>query len=479
MQVNVKMVKYLCASLEMQVYIARLDRLSDLHFSALNVEVWDYLMLKKRLYIQKWRWFHPTAFARFDELLQNECLSLDELMSRQEMARRKIVKAAFEGTSFYRKHYSAAGFEIGDIGKDGWFEKLPILTKQHVRDKFEELTNPSLLKYRGVSTTGGSTGVPTRVGVDRRIPNEIYSWRLQHWFGVNPWDDHAYIWRMRHGSAWGRFVNTMLWWPTRHLKMNANMTPELMRQFIRSYNRLRPKLLQGYVGSIVELSRFVLREKLDVHSPVFVWTTSSPLSIVERHLIEEAFHAPVCDQYGSCEIGWYAQQCAECGGLHVNVEHVNIEYVDISNKPVVAGDYGRALVTNLEDEVFPLIRYENGDRGRWLSYACSCGRSLPMIDSVKGRITEHFVLPSGKIINEIFLTTIFDSNPDVVNGFRVIQHKDKSITLEYVPCGFDIDHIRKVLSGFEAAVANEVPIHYVEVQTIQHDRGKQRYVIRE
>lgn len=435
--------------------------------------------MKRFFYQLKWRRYHPQAFARFDELMRNERLSLDELMARQEQSRQMIVRSAMEHTVFYRKLYGEAGIEPGDIGKDGWFERLPILTKQHVRENFESLSNQSLVQFRGTSTTGGSTGVPTRVGVDRRIPNEVYSWRLQSWFGVNPWDDHAYVWRMRNGTVRGRLLNAALWWPTRHLKMDANMTPEQMWSFLSKYNRLKPKLLQGYVGSIVELSHFALDRNIEVHHPTFVWTTSSPLSLVERRLIENTFHAPICDQYGSCEIGWYAQQCAQGKGLHVNVEHVNIEYVDEANKPVPTGEYGKALVTNLEDEVFPLIRYENGDRGRWLPNVCPCGRTLPMIDSVKGRVTEHFVLPSGKIINEIFLTTIFDGNPDVVNGFRVIQHKDRSITLEYVPAGFDLDHIRKVLAGFEAAVEGEVPIRYVAVPALAHDRGKLRFVVRE
>lgn len=50
----------------------------------------------------------------------------------------------------------------------------------------------------------------------------------------------------------------------------------------------------------------------------------------------------------------------------------------------------------------PLIRYENGDRGRRLKGQCPCGRTLPMIDSVKGRESGSFVLPSGKTINGEF-----------------------------------------------------------------------------
>ena len=217
---------------------------------------------------------------------------------------------------------------------------------------------------------------------------------------------------------------------------------------------------------------------MEVHSPKFVWTTSAPLPDSQRKLIESAFNAPVCDQYGSCEVRWIAQQCPECGGLHVNTEHVHIEFVDDNNMPVPKGEYGRTLLTNLEDIVFPLIRYENGDRGRWLKEQCPCGRTLPMIDSVKGRESESFVLPSGKTINGEFLTTIFDSNPDLVSGFRVVQHKDLSMTIEYIPAGDDAE-IKGMIQSFAKRFDNEVKVDAKRVQFIPHDRGKLRFVVRE
>jgi len=136
------------------------------------------------------------------------------------------------------------------------------------------------------------------------------------------------------------------------------------------------------------------------------------------------------------------------------------------------------LLTNLEDTVFPLIRYENGDRGRWLTGQCACGRTLPMIDSVKGRESESFVLPSGKTINGEFLTTIFDSDPDLVSGFRVVQHRDSSITVEFVPSG-DEGKIVGLIRSFAEKIGDEVCVNHKKVESIPHDRGKLRFVIRE
>lgn len=462
--------------------------LTDSIISEHGIEKFNLIMLslttmKELLYQLKWRWYHSHAFALLDELVKNELMTLDELMERQDQARRRIVRYAMSQTVFYPKFYGRVGFDSGDIGKDGWFEKLPVVTKKDLRAHFDEFVNPELRKFLKVSTTGGSTGTPTKTGYDGRISEEIYSWRLQRWFGVNPWDDHAYIWRDTRHTAVARLKNAALWWPTRHLKLDATfITEEAICDFLRKYNRLKPALLYGYVGAVTQVAQYVYDHNMTVHSPKFVWVTSAPLSPVQRNLLERAFGAPVCDQYGSCELRWIAAQCPECRGLHVNTEHVHIEFVDDSNRPVPRGEYGKTLLTNLEDEVFPLIRYENGDRGRWLKDPCSCGRTLPCIDSVKGRESESFVLPSGKTINGEYLTTIFDATPDLVLGFKVIQHKDASITIEYIPNGAVLDAEEKVLAvlkSFAARLGSEVPIEFKRVDSIAHDRGKLRFVVKE
>ena len=418
--------------------------------------------------------------------MRNERLSLDELMARQEQARQRIVRHAMERTAFYRKFYGDAGLEIGDIGKEGWFERLLVVTKKELREHFDEFVSPEARQFLRVSTTGGSTGTPTKTGYDGRIPEETYSWRLQSWFGVHPWDDHAYVWRDTRTSRLSQFKNAALWWPTRHLKLNASfITDEAIADFLKKYNRLKPAMLQGYVGAVTQVAQYLLEHpgikqsnnQTIKHFPKMVWTTSAPLRPSNRALIEKAFGAPVCDQYGSCELRWIAQQCSECKGLHVNVEHVHIEFVDENNRPVPKGEYGRTLLTNLEDEVFPLIRYENNDRGRWLTDTCACGRTLPCIDSVKGREVESFVLPSGKTINGEYLTTIFDSAPDVATNFRVIQHRDLSITVEYVPGAVALPE--SIPADFENAIGHAVKVEFKKVGSIQADRGKLRFVVRE
>ena len=127
-------------------------------------------MIKKLIYFAKWRLMRPQALQKWSTL--NRAVDA-------EQARQKLVRYAMERTPFYKKFYEEAGFKIDDIGTPGWFEKLPILTKAHLRAHFEEMTVQELKQFRKISTTGGSTGEPTKTGYDGRAVEEVYSWRLQ------------------------------------------------------------------------------------------------------------------------------------------------------------------------------------------------------------------------------------------------------------------------------------------------------------
>ena len=108
-------------------------------------------------------------------------------------------------------------------------------------------------------------------------------------------------------------------------------------------------------------------------------------------------------------------------------------------RPCSLGQRGDITVTDLENYVFPLIRYRIGDRGCALSYQCSCGVNLPLMDSVKGRTTDNLPLPDGSVLSGEYLTTIFDDFPDAVHAFSVHQKKDFSIVVSYVPNNNRID----------------------------------------
>jgi phenylacetate-CoA ligase len=198
--------------------------------------------------------------------------------------------------------------------------------------------------------------------------------------------------------------------------------------------------------------------------------------------MQAAFHAPVYDQYGCGEIGQLAAQCAKSDHLHIFSDTACIEFIDNNGRAVEIGKQGQIALTDLENFVFPLIRYINGDEGSAVAGQCTCGVNLPLMAAVKGRSTDHLRLPDGGIVVGDFVTTIFDNDPHCVKAFQVFQKKDFNIDVRVVLNPLERDaneRVSRVVEKLREKTLGLVEVRAVHVTNIESDRGKTRYVISE
>ena len=325
--------------------------------------------------------------------------------------------------------------------------------------------------------------MPVVVYSDRRFPIEPLRWRMLSWWGVGPGENAAFAWRSFGWSKLERLRRQILFWPTRRLYLDASLISKAnIEAFIRQCQVVRPALIQGYVGAIEALADFVIENAIPFPSPKAVWVTASPVSKSQRAKMLSAFHAPIYDQYGCGEISQLAAQCAKSDHLHVFSDAVCIEFLNSNRRAVGMGEQGQIALTDLENFVFPLIRYINGDEGSAIAGQCTCGVNLPLMAAVKGRTTDHLYLPDGGIMAGDYLTTIFDNDPNCVKAFQVFQKKDFSIDVRVVlnPVEHNVDErVSRVVAKMREKTHGLVEIRVVHVTNIDSDRGKTRYVISE
>ena len=438
--------------------------------------------IKSAIFFAKYRLYYPDFDAFLGALMRNQRLAPHELERLNWQKRKRLLTYAFEKVPIYRKKYTQAGLHPADIRSPEDFEKLPVIRREDLRNHFVDFLSkdarPSALTLR---TTGGTTGMPVKFMSDRRVPLEAFRCRMFSWWGLDPAVDEGYVWRSK--SLLRNLLRRLRDWPTRLVILDASsMGEDEVCRFLGEFSRLKPPLLHGYVGAIDHLALFAEENHITVHPPEAVWVNSSPFSELQRMRMERVFHAPVYDQYGCGEVNWLAAQCYERTGLHVFYDTRHLEFVDENNLSVSPGRLGRILVTDLENFLFPLIRYENGDQGRLLPETCPCGISLPLMDKVSGRVSNMIVLPDKTTIAGEYLTTIFDGFPDVVKAFQVRQKKDLSLRVLYVPARHD-EALARALASVEEAIAKrtrrQVPITLEATATIPHDRGKLQFVISE
>lgn len=426
----------------------------------------------------------PGVTNRYRELVRDQYLSEDELASINWAKRIKLLNHAFAFVPYYSSTFREAGLHPQDIKTEEDWSRLPILTKEQIRNNFDSLvaTNVSENCLRMV-TTGGSTGQPLKIYHDKRFPLETIGWRMLGWWGVQPSDDAAYCWRLIRKTWIRKAFNTLMWWPTKRIWFDASMmTDASAKRFIEKFNSLEPEFFQGYTGSIDYLAQYILRNNVEVYPPKCVWGTSSPISATQRSNIERAFRAPLYDQYGCSEVYWLAGQCRVKNGLHFFSDVRHIEFVDDNGMVLPLNETGNVVITDLKNYGFPLIRYQNGDVGRFLSEKCSCGINLPLIAPIKGRTSDLVRIPNGGAVGGDYITTLFDDFVDDVRSFQLRQAADYSIVLFVVPSR-DLSAtkiaVEKVIQSLASRTGGNLEIRYELVDEIRSNRGKTQFVISE
>lgn len=447
------------------------------------MEITENMNLRKIIFFLKQR-IRPGVMTRFHELERNQFLPEEELLALNWNKRKKLIQHAFEHVPYYTSTFKNAGLHPQDIKTEKDWSALPILTKENIRENLGQLVATNVPRRNlKVITTGGSTGQPLKLYHDNRFPLEIIGWRMINWWGVNPYDNAAYCWRITRNNFTAKALNQLLWWPTKRIWFDASMmTDASAKRFIEKFNSLEPEFFQGYTGSIDYLAQYILRNNVEVYPPKCVWGTSSPISATQRSNIERAFRAPLYDQYGCSEVYWLAGQCRVKNGLHFFSDVRHIEFVDDNGMVLPLNETGNVVITDLENYGFPLIRYQNGDVGRFLSEKCSCGINLPLIAPIKGRTSDLVRIPNGGAVGGDYITTLFDDFVDDVRSFQLRQAADYSIVLFVVPSR-DLSAtkiaVEKVIQSLASRTGGNLEIRYELVDEIRSNRGKTQFVISE
>ncbi|MCR1025191.1 hypothetical protein NQT66_10270 [Cellulophaga baltica] len=384
--------------------------------------------------------------------------------------RQELIAHALKHSEFYKKKYANSDVIINGINSQKDFLKIPPLSRTELRDNYENIAIHNLKKNQVEKvSTSGSTGKPVTLLHDKRHPETPIRWRILDWWGIKPWENQAFIYRFKK-PALQRFINALMWWPTKRIFLAAaNPTKEHLEKFVTDFNSIKPALLQGYVDVVFEFALYLLDNNIKIHPPKMVWVTSAPLFEEQRELMQKAFGAPVCDQYGNTEIMLIAAECPKQKGLHIMQDTVHIEFVDEQNQPVAPNTTGRILLTDLTNYAFPLIRYDIGDEGRFMDEMCSCGKQLPLMENVRGRQAHNIQTPSGLRIKGEHLMAMFNGHMKCFKEIQLRQQEDFSVCIDYVPripkdSGVNIKKMAKLL---EQRSRLEIKIDTKRVEKIQ------------
>ena len=210
----------------------------------------------------------------------------------------------------------------------------------------------------------------------------------------------------------------------------GSLAPENIAAYVAAIEKHEIRYLLGYPSALYRLARELLDQGLDAPRLQVAIGNAEPLLDHQREAITAAFDCPARETYGMAEIAAAAGDC-ELGRLHVWPEAGHIEiFDDAIDEAVAVGEPGRLIATGLMNADMPLIRYETGDRATMAAGACACGRSLPVLRAIEGRVDDVVITRDGRHIGR--LDPVFKADLPITEA-QIIQEDRGTLRVLYVP----------------------------------------------
>lgn len=429
-------------------------------------------------YWQAKRRFGGEFSAILEGLERSQWLSPSELEDLQNRCLQQLIVHAYENVPYYRRIFEERGLKPHDIRTKEDLVKLPFLTKGLIRKNFRALLAVNIPSSASTPfSTSGSTGQKLKFYTDRRLRweyNYATLYRFYRWAGFDAGE--------RRVTIAGRFFTNRppYWrfnrWENQLLLSTHHLDSRTVDLYLDQIERFSPEAIQGHPSAVYYLAKR-LAEQGRVLPVQTVLTTGEQLFSDQRELIEDRFQCRVFDAWGQAEMVAMAGECEKHKGYHVASEYGIVEVV---KNELGRDDLGEIVATSLQNYSMPFIRYRTGDLGAFADRSCPCGRGLPLLGELEGRVDDALLAPDGHIVLPVAFRTSF-AKLEYLDQYQLIQ-KDRAyyqmLVLKDRPLTYAEGRgIMRVLRYYLGSSA-EIEIKSVS-QIPRTPRAKQRLILRE
>ena len=196
--------------------------------------------------------------------------------------------------------------------------------------------------------------------------------------------------------------------------------------------RLNPTVLVGVPTFLRKLGRFLGENGLDpaatsVRSLICIGEPLRdadlyPLRLAED--LENLWVAPAFSTYASSETVSTFCECTSRRGGHLNPDLAVVEIVDEAGRRLPAGEHGEVVLTPLQCEGMPLVRFKTGDTSFLIEEPCSCGRITPRLGPILGRQSQ-MIKTKGTTVYPLSILAALDSMPGISDYCVIVTSEDR------------------------------------------------------
>ncbi|MBO4332481.1 MAG: phenylacetate--CoA ligase [Paludibacteraceae bacterium] len=413
-----------------------------------------------------------------------ETMSREEIKKLQLERLQKTIRHCMN-SPFYKKRFEEAGLKPEDIKTLEDVRKIPFTTKQDLRDTYPfGLASVPLSKCVRLHSSSGTTGNPT---VILHTQKDLDEWanavaRCLWMVGLRP-DDV-----FQNSSGYGMFTGGLgFQYGAERLGMLTvpAAAGNSLRQikFIKDFGTTAIHAIPSYLTRLHEvMEKEGVDPRKDTKLKVFA-IGAEPHTEEQRKRIEDMFGVKAYNSFGMSEMcgPGVAFECKEQNGLHFWEDYYIVEIVDPETlEPVPDGQIGELVLTTLNREAMPLLRYRTRDLTRVLPGDCPCGRKHIRLDRMKGRSDDMMVL-RGVNIFPIQIEKILLNYPELSSNYLITLTTDNdndnmTVDVELAKEGMTDSQLKDLEKAVCRALKDEIlltpRIHLLVAGTLPQTEGK-------
>lgn len=420
-----------------------------------------------------------------------EEMSLEEIHKLQFKLLKTQVYRLYSFSEFYHKRMKESNVHPDDINSLEDIRKLPFMYKKDLRDNYPNKLfvggQDELVRYH---VSSGTTGKPTVVGYTQR---DLDNWAESVGRGMTS------IGLGRHDTiqvsyGYGLFTGGL----GAHYgaeRIGATVIPastgntERQVELIKDLNVTAICCTPSYFLHIAETAEKMgisLEKDTKLKTAVL---GAEPWTEKMRKRIKDSTGVNAYDIYGTSELsGPMFTECTEMNGVHIWGDIAYVEIIDPdTGEPLGPGERGEMVITMLQKEALPIIRYKTGDITAYDDSPCPCGRNHLRIERLSGRVDDMLIIRGINVFPsqvEYTLMTI----PELGEHFQIVVDRKgvldtMRVRVELKPSAFSdkLSDLMKLKKNAEYALKNSLnvaaEVELLEPGSLARFEGKAKRVI--
>ena len=442
-----------------------------------------------------WKYFKREYYKSYITQKKIRKLPLDEIKKIQWKRLKDLLNYVYNNNDFYKEYFESVNLVPDSIKSPSDMLKLPITEKKNYIKNFNKIISRNVTRDDYVvATTSGSTGEPFLhyIDINKEDTNAVMSFILnKESMGIKSFekDNELMIlfrplneiidFKKKPKKKW---INRIIYsfFPESFGIRGYTITKENTPYLVDLIQDNKIEGIYGIASSILNLAQFI--DNKNILKFKYIITMGEELLDFQRQYISNIFNCPVFMDYGSSECMRMGFECKYQNGFHMDLYNYYFEFLE-DEQTFGSNKRYDLITTNLNNYVFPFIRYKTSDAIIFSNEICTCGNNLPMVKKIIGKNIIGFTAPNGYRLSSVDFAAFFEhyhKHTKAVRQFQIIQKDEKTLLIKIVPTVIYNEKIKKDIENRISAdlVEGSMKIEVIPVEIIKSEKtGKTKVLV--